>query len=119
MWLATVAETLWGYVASGVDILVSGASPWVYSLVMDGIIEGIGAIIGFIPLVLVLYILISFLEDCGYMARIAFVMDRKFRRFGLSGRSFIPLIMGFGCSVPAIMQPELLILKKIGELQLY
>ena len=103
VWLAGVAETLWGYVASGVDTLVSGASPWVYSLVMDGIIEGLGAIIGFIPLVLVLYILISFLEDCGYMARIAFVMDRIFRKFGLSGRSFIPLLMGFGCSVPAVM----------------
>lgn len=103
IWLAGVAETLWGYVASGVDMLVSGASPWVYSLIMDGIIEGLGAIIGFIPLVLVLYILISFLEDCGYMARIAFVMDRIFRRFGLSGRSFIPLLMGFGCGVPAVM----------------
>ena len=103
VWLAGAAETLWGYVASVVDTLVSGASPWVYSLVMDGIIEGLGAIIGFIPLVLVLYILISFLEDCGYMARIAFVMDRIFRKFGLSGRSFIPLLMGFGCSVPAVM----------------
>ncbi len=103
VWLAGVAETLWGYVGSGVEVLVAGASPWIRSLVMDGIIEGLGAIIGFIPLVLVLYILISFLEDCGYMARIAFVMDRIFRRFGLSGRSFIPLLMGFGCSVPAIM----------------
>lgn len=103
VWLAGAAETLWGYVASVVDTLVSGASPWVYSLVMDGIIEGLGAIIGFIPLVLVLYILISFLEDCGYMARIAFVMDRIFRKFGLSGRSFIPLLMGYGCSVPAVM----------------
>lgn len=103
VWLAGVAETLWGYVGSGVEVLVAGASPWIQSLVMDGIIEGLGAIIGFIPLVLVLYILISFLEDCGYMARIAFVMDRIFRRFGLSGRSFIPLLMGFGCSVPAIM----------------
>lgn len=103
IWLAELAETLWGYVASVVDTLVSGASPWLYSLIMEGIIEGIGAIIGFIPLVLVLYILISFVEDCGYMARIAFVMDRIFRRFGLSGRSFIPLLMGFGCSVPAVM----------------
>ena len=103
IWLAGIAEILWGYVAGGVDVLVVNTSPWVYSLVMDGIIEGIGAIIGFIPLVLVLYILISFLEDCGYMARIAFVMDRIFRRFGLSGRSFIPLLMGFGCGVPATM----------------
>ncbi|WP_312815521.1 ferrous iron transport protein B [Sedimentibacter sp.] len=103
IWLAGVAETLWGYIGSGVDALVANTSPWVYSLVMDGIIEGLGAIIGFIPLVLVLYMLISFLEDCGYMARIAFVMDRIFRKFGLSGRSFIPLLMGFGCSVPATM----------------
>ena len=103
VWLAGVVETLWGYVGSGIEVLISGASPWVQSLIMDGIVEGIGAILGFIPLVLVLYILISFLEDCGYMARVAFVMDRIFRRFGLSGRSFIPLLMGFGCSVPAIM----------------
>lgn len=103
MWLAGLAENLWASFAGIVDSLVSNASPWLYSLVMDGIIEGIGAIIGFIPLVLVLYILISILEDCGYMARIAFVMDRLFRKFGLSGRSFIPLLMGFGCGVPAVM----------------
>lgn len=103
MWLASVAEGLWGGFAEIVDGLINQASPMLYSLVMDGIVEGIGAIIGFIPLVWVLYILISVLEDCGYMARIAFVMDRIFRRFGLSGRSFIPLLMGFGCGVPAIM----------------
>lgn len=103
VWLAGVVETAWGAVAGVIDGLVAGASPWVYSLVMDGIVEGIGAILGFIPLVLVLYILISILEDCGYMARIAFVMDRIFRKFGLSGRSFIPLLMGFGCGVPAVM----------------
>jgi len=103
VWLAGVVETAWGAVAEVIDGLVAGASPWVYSLVMDGIVEGIGAILGFIPLVLVLYILISILEDCGYMARIAFVMDRIFRKFGLSGRSFIPLLMGFGCGVPAVM----------------
>ncbi len=103
MWLAGLAENLWGVFADAVAGLISGASPMLQSLVMDGIIAGLGAVIGFIPLVWVLYILISFLEDCGYMARIAFVMDRVFRRFGLSGRSFIPLLMGFGCSVPAIM----------------
>ena len=103
IWLAGLAEGLWGEFADIVDGLISGASPVLYSLIMDGIIEGLGAIIGFIPLVWVLYILISLLEDCGYMARIAFVMDRIFRRFGLSGRSFIPLLMGFGCGVPAIM----------------
>lgn len=103
VWLAGLAEKAWGFVGGFVEGLVANASPWAQSLVMDGIIEGIGAVIGFIPLVLVLYLLISFLEDSGYMARVAFVMDRIFRKFGLSGRSFIPLLMGFGCGVPAIM----------------
>ncbi|WFA09313.1 ferrous iron transport protein B [Tissierella sp. Yu-01] len=103
MWLAGLAEGIWGAFADVVGGLIANASPILQSLIMDGIIEGLGAIIGFIPLVWVLYILISFLEDCGYMARIAFVMDRIFRRFGLSGRSFIPLLMGFGCGVPAVM----------------
>ena len=103
MWLAGLAESIWGSFGDMVGGLIENASPILQSLIMDGIIEGLGAIIGFIPLVWVLYILISFLEDCGYMARIAFVMDRIFRRFGLSGRSFIPLLMGFGCGVPAIM----------------
>lgn len=86
-----------------VEGLVGNASPWVYSLVIDGIMGGIGAVLGFLPLILVLYVLVSFLEDCGYMARVAFVLDRIFRRFGLSGRAFIPLLQGFGCSVPAVM----------------
>nr|WP_319776599.1 ferrous iron transport protein B [uncultured Sphaerochaeta sp.] len=103
--LATVVESLWGWLTDLVSLgLVSaGAAPWAYSLVVDGVLEGLGAILGFLPLILVLYLLMSFLEDSGYMARVAFVMDRIFRRFGLSGRSFIPLLMGFGCSVPAIM----------------
>ena len=103
VWLAGLAETGWEAISGVVEGLVVNASPWAQSLMMDGIMGGIGAVIGFIPLVLVLYILISFLEDSGYMARIAFVMDRLFRKFGLSGRSFIPLLMGFGCGVPAIM----------------
>lgn len=103
VWLAGLAEDLWASFGGLIEGLIGNASPVLQSLIMDGIIEGLGAIIGFIPLVWVLYILISFLEDCGYMARIAFVMDRIFRRFGLSGRSFIPLLMGFGCGVPAIM----------------
>ena len=103
VWLAGLVEDLWASFGGVIEGLIGNASPVLQSLIMDGIIEGLGAIIGFIPLVLVLYILISFLEDCGYMARIAFVMDRIFRRFGLSGRSFIPLLMGFGCGVPAIM----------------
>lgn len=103
IWLAGIVETVWGFLTDSLAGLIEGASPWVYSLVIDGIMEGIGAVLGFLPLILVLYILISFLEDCGYMARIAFVLDRIFRRFGLSGRSFIPLLQGFGCSVPAVM----------------
>ncbi len=103
IWLAGIVESIWERLTDLAAGVLGGASPWVYSLVIDGIMEGLGAILGFIPLVLVLYILISFLEDCGYMARIAFVLDRIFRRFGLSGRSFIPLLQGFGCSVPAVM----------------
>jgi ferrous iron transport protein B len=103
VWLADVVETAWGALTDTVGELISGASPVVYSLVVDGIFEGIGAVIGFLPLILILYMLISILEDCGYMARIAFVMDRIFRKFGLSGKSFIPLLMGFGCGVPGIM----------------
>ena len=102
IWLAGLAETGWGALTALVEGALAGASPWVFSLVIDGIMAGIGAIIGFIPLVLILFLLISVLEDSGYMARVAFVMDRIFRRFGLSGRSFIPLLMGFGCGVPAI-----------------
>lgn len=103
--LAALVEFLWGSLADFIaNLLLSlGAADWAYSLVVDGVLEGLGAIFGFLPLILVLYLLMSFLEDSGYMARVAFVMDRIFRRFGLSGRSFIPLLMGFGCSVPAIM----------------
>ncbi len=103
--LASLVESLWGSLTDGVSsaLLGAGAATWAYSLVIFGIMEGIGAVLGFLPLILVLYILMSFLEDSGYMARVAFVMDRLFRKFGLSGRSFIPLLMGFGCSVPAIM----------------
>lgn len=105
IWLAGLVETVWGALSGGLEgILVgAGASDWVLGLVIGGIMDGIGAVAGFLPLVLVLFLLLSFLEDSGYMARIAFVMDRIFRRFGLSGRSFIPLLMGFGCSVPALM----------------
>ena len=105
VWLAGVVESAWGlltdFVARGLE--AAGAADWAMGLVVDGMLGGIGAVLGFLPLVLVLYVLMSFLEDSGYMARVAFVMDRIFRRFGLSGRSFIPLLMGFGCGVPAIM----------------
>lgn len=105
IWLAGVVETVWGGLTGIVEgfLETTGASEWIFSLVIDGIMEGIGAVAGFLPLVLVLFLLLSFLEDSGYMARVAFVMDRLFRTFGLSGKSFIPLLMGFGCSVPALM----------------
>lgn len=105
VYLAGITETLWGMLTDSLANLleVVGASDWVMSLVVDGIMAGVGAVAGFIPLVLVLFVLLSFLEDSGYMARVAFVMDRIFRRFGLSGKSFIPMLMGFGCSVPAVM----------------
>ena len=80
-----------------------GAADWAIGLVGDGILAGVGGVVSFLPQILVLFLLMSFLEDSGYMARVAFVMDRLFRRFGLSGKSFIPLLMGYGCSVPAVM----------------
>ncbi|MBO5326851.1 MAG: ferrous iron transporter B [Clostridia bacterium] len=79
------------------------AADWVKSLVIDGIVGGVGAVLGFVPQILVLFILLAFLESCGYMARITFVMDRIFRKFGLSGKSFIPMLIGTGCGVPGIM----------------
>jgi ferrous iron transport protein B len=80
-----------------------GTSPWLVSLVSDGIIAGVGAVIGFLPQMATLFIMLAILEQCGYMARIAFVLDRVFRKFGLSGKSFIPMLIGTGCSVPGIM----------------
>lgn len=105
VWLAGLAEEGWGALTGVVEGFLesAGASDWAFSLVIDGVMEGVGAVVGFLPLVLVLFLLMSFLEDSGYMARVAFVMDRIFRHFGLSGKSFIPLLMGFGCSVPALM----------------
>lgn len=84
-------------------LVAAGASNMVISLVCDGIIAGVGAVLGFIPQMFVLFVLLSFLEDCGYMARVAFVMDRVFRRFGLSGKSFIPMLVSTGCGVPGVL----------------
>ncbi|MBP5160234.1 MAG: ferrous iron transporter B [Lachnospiraceae bacterium] len=85
----------------GLDAI--GCAEWLKSLILDGIIGGVGAVLGFVPQILVLFIFLAFLEACGYMARIAFVMDRIFRKFGLSGKSFIPMLIGTGCGVPGIM----------------
>ena len=93
----------------GIGVLIGdglaaiGCADWLSSLIVDGIVGGVGAVLGFVPQMLVLFLLLGFLEACGYMARIAFVMDRIFRKFGLSGKSFIPMLVGSGCSVPGIM----------------
>ena len=76
---------------------------WLQGLILNGIVGGVGAVLGFVPQMLVLFIFLAFLEACGYMARIAFIMDRIFRKFGLSGKSFIPMLIGTGCGVPGIM----------------
>ncbi len=80
-----------------------GLSPWLVGLLSDGIFAGVGAVLGFVPQMLVLFLMLAILEDCGYMARIAFIMDRIFRRFGLSGKSFIPMLIGTGCGIPGVM----------------
>lgn len=88
-------------VGKGLDSV--GAAPWLSGLINDGIVAGVGAVLGFVPQMLVLFLLLAFLEACGYMSRIAFVLDRVFRKFGLSGKSFIPMLIGVGCGVPGIM----------------
>lgn len=80
-----------------------GCAAWLQGLIVDGIVAGVGAVLGFVPQMLVLFLLLAILEDCGYMARIAFIMDRIFRKFGLSGKSFIPMLIGTGCGVPGVM----------------
>ena len=93
----------------GVPVLIgngleaANAAPWVSGLILDGIVAGVGAVLGFVPQMLVLFLLLAFLEACGYMSRIAFVLDRIFRKFGLSGKSFIPMLIGTGCGIPGVM----------------
>lgn len=99
----------YGVWVPGVPVLVgnaleaAGATDWLTGLINDGIVAGVGAVLGFVPQMLVLFLLLAFLEACGYMARIAFVLDRIFRKFGLSGKSFIPMLIGTGCGIPGIM----------------
>ena len=88
-------------VAAGLEAI--GCAPWLISLVADGIVGGVGAVLGFVPQMMILFLLLSLLEDCGYMSRVAFIMDRLFRKFGLSGKSFIPMLVASGCGVPGIM----------------
>lgn len=99
-------DTLFGgWITDGANFVLEKINcvDWLQSLIVDGIIGGVGAVLGFVPQMLVLFIFLAFLESCGYMARIAFVMDRIFRKFGLSGKSFIPMLIGTGCGVPGIM----------------
>ncbi|HAI27321.1 MAG TPA: ferrous iron transport protein B, partial [Lactococcus lactis] len=102
-WLNDVFFGQWlpDLIASGMNALA--VTPWVQDLVLNGVVAGIGAILGFVPQIFVLFLLLGILEDSGYMARVAFVMDRIFRRFGLSGKSFIPMLIASGCGVPGIM----------------
>ena len=99
-------ENVW---IPGVPVIIQkllesvGCAQWLSALILDGIVAGVGAVLGFVPQMLVLFLLLAFLEACGYMARIAFVLDRVFRKFGLSGKSFIPILVGTGCGVPGIM----------------
>lgn len=101
--------SLFGMEVPGIPVLVEGfltsvgCAGWLSSLILDGIVAGVGAVLGFVPQMLVLFIFLAFLEACGYMARVAFIMDRIFRKFGLSGKSFIPMLIGTGCGVPGIM----------------
>ena len=99
----------YGVWVPGIPVLIgngleaAGTSEWLSGLILDGIVAGVGAVLGFVPQMLVLFLMLAFLEACGYMARIAFVLDRIFRKFGLSGKSFIPMLIGTGCGIPGIM----------------
>ena len=101
--------TQYGLWVPGIPVLIDDAlasieaADWLTALILDGIVAGVGAVLGFIPQMLVLFLLLAFLESCGYMSRIAFILDRVFRRFGLSGKSFVPILIGTGCGVPGVM----------------
>ena len=106
IWNDMIVGELFGFVKTGVES--TGMADWAKGLINDGIIEGLAAVLSFLPPILVLFLFFSILEDSGYMARIAFILDRMFRKFGLSGRAFMPMIMGFGCSVPAMINTRTL-----------
>lgn len=107
-----ILTNLWSWILGWVEELLNlccaNAAPWVGGLIVDGIWGGISAVLGFLPQILVLFLFFSILEDTGYMARVAFILDRIFRKFGLSGRAFMPMIMGFGCSLPAMINTRTL-----------
>ena len=105
------SDGTWGLWIPGLGAIIADAmeaadvAPWLQSLVNDGIVSGVGAVIGFIPQMVILFLLLGILELCGYMSRVAFIMDRIFRKFGLSGKSFIPMLIASGCGVPATSCP--------------
>lgn len=107
-----ILTNLWnwtiGWIGTLLELCCAPAAPWVGSFVVDGIWGGLSAVLGFLPQILVLFLFFSILEDSGYMARVAFILDRIFRKFGLSGRAFMPMIMGFGCSLPAMINTRTL-----------
>ena len=106
--LTNLLNLVLNYITYGLGLAMETAQPWAQGLVLDGVAGGIFAVLGFLPQILVLFMFFSILEDTGYMARVAFVLDRIFRRFGLSGRAFMPMIMGFGCSLPATINTRTL-----------
>ena len=108
--LTNLLNLVLNYITYGIGLGVeaAGAADWAASLIIDGIVGGITAVLGFLPQILTLFLFFSILEDTGYMARVAFILDRIFRRFGLSGRAFMPMIMGFGCSLPAMINTRTL-----------
>lgn len=108
--LTAAVEKLFGALSRGAVSLLAaaGASPWAKSLMVDGVLSGLGAVLSFLPQLVLLFLMLSILEDSGYMARAAFIMDRMLRKVGLSGRAFVPLLMGFGCTVPAVMGTRIL-----------
>lgn len=106
--LTNILNLVLNYISYGLGLALGSAQAWAQGLVLDGIAGGIFAVLGFLPQILVLFMFFSILEDTGYMARVAFVLDRIFRRFGLSGRAFMPMIMGFGCSLPATINTRTL-----------
>lgn len=109
MILANFVNSITGLISGAVASWMEGVEPWAYGLVVDGILAGMFAVIGFLPQILLLFLFFSIMEDSGYMARVAFILDRIFRRFGVTGRAFMPMIMGFGCSVPAMIATRTLV----------
>ncbi len=101
-----ITSTVFGWITSGLESL--GSAEWALSLIGDGVLGGLGGVLSFVPQIIVLLLFLSILEDTGYMARVAFILDRIFRKFGVSGRAFIPMIMGFGCSIPAMVNTRTL-----------